>query len=104
VYGGRGVDLVGGADLAPKSAGIAIALAGVWHEFQPPQCDLPPIADISAPSAVLPAVRARLNGSFLGIDDLYVRTQSVPRGYVAEADRVVAMKTSEYVRWMDGCM
>ena len=103
VYGGRGTDLVGGAELAPKSAGIAIALAGVWHEFHPPECDLPPIADISAPSAVLTAVRARLNGNFLGIDDLYVRTQTVPRGYVAEAARVVAMKTREYVRWLDGC-
>jgi len=103
VYGGRGTDLAGGAELAPKSAGIAIALAGVWHEFHPPECDLPPIADISAPSAVLTAVRARLNGNFLGIDDLYVRTQTVPRGYVAEADRVVGMKTREYIRWLDGC-
>ena len=103
VYGGRGMDLVGGAELAPKSAGIAVALAGVWHEFHPPDCDLPPIADISAPSAVPTAVRARLCGSFLGIDDLYVRTQTVPRGYIAEADRVVAMKTREYVRWLDGC-
>jgi glutamyl-tRNA reductase len=103
VYGGRGVDLVGGAELALKSAGIAVALAGLWHEFHPPDCDLPPIADISAPSAVLTAVRARLNASFLGIDDLYVRTQTVPGGYVAEADRVVAMKTREYVHWLDGC-
>ena len=103
VYGGRGVDLAGGAELALKSAGIAIALAGVWHEFHPPQRDLPPIADISAPSAVLTAVRARVSGCFLGIDDLFVRTQSVPGGYVAEAERVVAMKTREYVRWLDGC-
>jgi glutamyl-tRNA reductase len=103
VYGGRGVDLVGGAELAPKSAGIAVALAGVWREFHPPECDLPPIADISAPSAVPTAVRVRLNGSFLGIDDLYVRTQTVPRGYIAEADRIVDRKTREYVRWLDGC-
>lgn len=103
VYGGRGIDLVGGAELAPKSAGIAVALAGVWHEFHPADRDLPPIADISAPSAVPAAIRARLNGSFLGIDDLYVRTQTVPRGYIAEADRVVAMKTREYVCWLDGC-
>jgi hypothetical protein len=101
VYGGRGVDLVGGADLAPKSAGIAIALAGVWHEFQPPQCDLPPIADISAPTAVPEAVRARANGDFLGIDDLYVRLPSLPRGYIDEADRVVASKTREYVGWLE---
>jgi glutamyl-tRNA reductase len=103
VYGGRGVDLAGGAELAPKSAGIAVALAGVWHEFHPLERELPPIADISAPSAVPTAVRARLNGSFLGIDDLYVRAQTVPRGYIAEADRIVEMKTREYVRWLDGC-
>jgi glutamyl-tRNA reductase len=103
VYGGRGVDLAGGAELAPKSAGIAVALAGVWHEFHPLERELPLIADISAPSAVPTAVRARLNGSFLGIDDLYVRAQTVPRGYIAEADRIVEMKTREYVRWLDGC-
>jgi glutamyl-tRNA reductase len=101
VYDGRGIDLAGGAELAPKSAGVAVALAGVWHEFQPPEGDLPPIADISAPPAVPAAVRARLNGGFLGIDDLYVRTQTVPRAYIDEADRVVATKTSEYVRWLE---
>jgi glutamyl-tRNA reductase len=102
VYGGRGIDLAGGAELAPKSAGIAVALAGIWHEFEPPEGDLPPIADISAPPAVPAAVRARLNGGFLGIDDLYVRTQTVPRGYIDEADRVVVTKTREYVRWLEG--
>ncbi|MDQ6880067.1 MAG: NAD(P)-binding domain-containing protein [Candidatus Dormibacteraeota bacterium] len=102
VYGGRGIDLASGAELAPKSAGIAVALAGVWHEFQPAEGDLPPIADISAPSAVPAAVRTRLNGGFLGIDDLYVRTQPAPRGYIEEADRVVAAKTREFVRWLDG--
>lgn len=102
VYGGRGVDLAGGAELAPQSAAIAVALAGVWHEFKPPKGELPPIADISAPPAVPAAVRARLNGGFLGIDDLYARTQTVPRGYIDEADRVVAAKTREYVRWLDG--
>jgi glutamyl-tRNA reductase len=102
LYGGRGIDLARGAELAPTSAGIAIALAGVWHEFQPPVGELPPITDISAPSAVPSAVRARLNGGFLGIDDLFVCTQTVPRGYVDDADRVVATKTREYVRWLEG--
>jgi glutamyl-tRNA reductase len=102
VYGGRGMDLMGGAELAPKSAGIAVALAGVWHEFQPQQGDLPPIADISAPPALPAAIRARLNGGFLGIDDLYVRARPVPRGYIDDADRVVATKTREYVRWLEG--
>jgi hypothetical protein len=46
------------------------------------------------------AVRARLNGGFLGIDDLWVRTQTVPRAYIDEADQVVATKAREYVRWL----
>ncbi|HET6311382.1 MAG TPA: NAD(P)-binding domain-containing protein [Candidatus Nitrosotalea sp.] len=102
VYGGRGTDLAGGAELAPKSSAVAVALAGTWHEFQPEQGDLPPIADISAPPAVPAAVRARLNGGYLGIDDLYLRPQSLPSGYIDEADRVVAAKTREYVEWLDG--
>jgi len=99
VYGGSGIDLAGAAELAPKTAGIAIALGGIWHELSG---DLPPVADISAPSAVPAEVRARLNGSFLGIDDLYVRTQPVPGAYIDEANRVVAAKTGEYVRWLEG--
>ncbi len=102
VYGGRGTDLAGGAELAPKSSAVAVALAGTWHEFQPVNGALPPIADISAPPAVSAAVRARLNGDYLGIDDLYVRPETVPSGYIDEADRVVAAKTHEYVHWLDG--
>lgn len=102
MYGGRGTDLAGGAELAPKSSAVAVALAGTWHEFQPVQNGLPPIADISAPPALPAAVRARLNGGYLGIDDLYVRPQPLPTGYIDEADRVVAAKTSEYIQWLDG--
>jgi glutamyl-tRNA reductase len=102
VYGGRGTDLAGGAELAPKSSAVAVALAGAWDEFQPTQGELPPIADISAPSAVSAAVRAKLNGGYLGIDDLYVRPRSLPSGYIDEADRVVEAKTREYVEWLDG--
>jgi glutamyl-tRNA reductase len=101
VYGGRGIDLAGGAELAPKSAGIAVALAGVWHEFQPGDGELPPIADISAPPAVPAPIRTRLNGGFLGIDDLFACTQGVPRAYIDEADRVVARKSREYIRWLE---
>jgi glutamyl-tRNA reductase len=100
-YSGRGTDLAGGAELAPECSAVAVALAGIWHEFQPPQRDLPPIADISAPPAVPSAVRARLDGGFLGIDDLYVRGL-VPSAYTNDADRVVNAKTDEYVHWLDG--
>jgi glutamyl-tRNA reductase len=102
VYGGRGTDLAGGAELAPKSSAVAVALAGTWHEFHPAPGGLPPIADISAPAAVPAAVRARLNGGYLGIDDLYVRPQPLPSGYIDEADRIVTAKTREYVEWLDG--
>jgi glutamyl-tRNA reductase len=101
VYGGQGVDLADAARLAASSAAIAVALAGVWHELQPNADDLPPIADISAPTAVPEAVTARANGHFLSIDDLYVRSSNIPRGYIDEADKVVASKTSEYVGWLE---
>ncbi len=100
VYGGDGTDLAGGAQLVPKTAGVAVALAGIWHEFQPPDCTLPPIADISAPTAVPVTVRSRLNGGFLSIDDLYIHSQPVPGGYIDEAVRIVAAKTDEYTRWL----
>ena len=101
VYDGRGIGLADAAVLAPRSAGVVVALAGVWHELQLLKGEPAPIADISAPTAVPASVRARLNGSFLGIDDLYVRTESVPRAYIDEADRVVDAKTTEYVRWLE---
>lgn len=100
VYGGWGTDLARGAEFARHSVGIAVALAGPWHELQPPPGDLPPIADISAPSAIPAAVTTRLNGGFLGIDDLYIRAKPVPGGYIDEAVRVVATTTREYVRWL----
>ncbi|HEY8676580.1 MAG TPA: NAD(P)-binding domain-containing protein [Candidatus Dormibacteraeota bacterium] len=101
VYGGRGVDLADGAKLAVSSAAIAVALAGVWHELLPRAGELPPIADVSAPTAVPEAVRALANGDFLGIDDLYVRSPNLPRGYIDEADGVVASKTLEFVGWLE---
>ncbi len=100
MYGGGGVDLAGGADLVLQSAAVAVALAGPWLELQPPPGELPPIADISAPSAIPAGVRARLNGGFLGIDDLYVRSKPLPGGYIDEAVRVVAAKTREYLGWL----
>jgi glutamyl-tRNA reductase len=101
VYDGRGVDLAAGAELAPKSAGVAVALAGLWHELRPLEIELPPIADISAPAAIPTNIRVRLNGGFLGIDDLYVRPQAIPRGYIDEAERVVSAKTVEYMHWLE---
>jgi glutamyl-tRNA reductase len=100
IYGGQGVDLASGAELARQSAAIAIALAGPWSELRPTPGDLPPIADISAPAAISAVVRARLDRGFLGIDDLYSRADPVPGGYADHAEGVVATKTREYVRWL----
>src|SRR6266851_1738926 len=61
---------------------------------------LPPIVDISAPSAVSEAVRARMNGSFLGIDDLYRHGGPLPGAYIKEAERLVGQKTAEYTAWL----
>ncbi len=99
-YAGRGIDLVSAAELAPQSAAVAVALAGPWHEFRLALGQLPPIADISAPAAIPTELTARLNGAFLGIDDLYTRARPVPGGYVGEAVRVVAAKADEYMRWL----
>ena len=100
VHGGRGVDLDEGAVLARGSAAVAIALAGTWTALEASMGELPPIADLSAPSAVPERVRAGLNGSFLGIDELFSVDAPVPRGYVEAAEEVVARKSAEYLRWL----
>jgi glutamyl-tRNA reductase len=101
VYGGDGVDLTEGAARAASSAGVAIALGGEWLQLAALPDPLPRIADLSAPSAVPPEVRARLNGGFLGVDDLFRDRRPPPRGYIEEAERIVAAKTAEYVGWLE---
>jgi glutamyl-tRNA reductase len=101
VYAGRGVDLRGGAELTGAAAGVLVALGGPWSELHwLADSALPPIADISAPQAVPEPVRRRLNGSFLGIDDLYRQSHPLPGAYMVEAERVVARKTDEYLAWL----
>ncbi len=101
LYGGEGVDLAEGATRAAESAGVAVALGGEWHQLAGASGRLPAIADISAPSAVPPALRAGLNGSFLGIDDLFGGERPLPRAYIAEAERIVATKAAEYGGWLE---
>jgi len=103
LYGGRGVDLRGGAELTGRAAGVAVALGGPWSELSGVAGpDLPPIADISAPQAVPEAVRGRLNGRFLGIDDLYARAQPPPRAYIEDARRLVETGSAELAAWLAG--
>lgn len=101
LYGGSGVSLAEGANLVQSSAGVAVALSGPWPELASLADPLPPIADISAPSAVPEALRTRLNGGFLGVDDLFTG-ELPPPGYVEAADRIVSAKAREYLGWLDG--
>jgi glutamyl-tRNA reductase len=101
VYSGQGVSLENGAALVGAAAGVAVALGGPWVELSDiAGRELPPIADISAPQAVPDAVRSRLNGSFLGIDDLYHRGGAVPGAYIRDAQALVERKAAEYIAWL----
>lgn len=101
VYSGHGVDLNTGAQVAPQAAGIAVALGGPWRELNAIRTrDLPPIADISAPQAVPGPLRQSLNGSFLGIDDLYRCSSAVPGAYIRHAEALTAAKTDEFMAWL----
>jgi glutamyl-tRNA reductase len=101
VYQGRGVDLQEGARVAAESVAVAIALSGSWPQLGVLADPLPPIADLSAPSAIPDALRGRLNGGFLGVDDLFAGTGSPPPGYVEAAERTVAAKLAEYLGWLE---
>lgn len=100
VYDATGVSLAEGADLVQRSVGVAVALSGPWQELVSLADPAPPIADISAPSAVPAAVRARMNGSFLGVDDLFTGG-SPPPGYVETAEGIVSSKSAEYFKWLE---
>jgi len=101
-YAGRGVDLRAGADQTAHAAGVAVPLGGLWLELEPMAgVDLPPVADISAPQAVPEAVRRHLNGSFLGIDDLYRQSRPLPGAYIEDARRLVEAGTAEYAAWLE---
>src|SRR5205823_2622083 len=102
VYAGRGVGLVAGAELTRDAAAAAVALGGPWIALANANGGLlPPIADISAPQAVPDTVRRRLNGSFLGIDDLYRQRGPVPGAYIEDACSLVAARTAEYMAWLE---
>jgi glutamyl-tRNA reductase len=100
VHGGIGVDLATGARLIHDSVGVAVALAGQWDELKLATGELPPIADLSAPTAIPASVRDRLDGNYLNIDDLYVRSDLIPSGYIEQAARLVETKSAEYLAWL----
>jgi glutamyl-tRNA reductase len=96
--GGNAATLPEAAEHAGQAAAVAIALAGPWLELRGP---LPPVADISAPSAVPTDVRAELNGAVLTIDDLFRRDAAPPVGYIQGARAIVEARAFEYQRWLD---
>jgi len=98
VLGGHGVTLHEAAELAPHAVGVAVALAGPWVELRGP---LPPVADISAPSALPERVRVEMNGAVLTIDDLFKPDTAPPVGYVQAADAIVQARTLEYRDWLE---
>ncbi len=100
LFAGRGVDLAEGAAWASSSSAVAVALAGPWLQLAAAAA-LPPIADISAPAAVPAAIRASLNGGFLGIDDLYRCDRPPPPGYLGAAEEIVRVKAAEFVQWLE---
>jgi glutamyl-tRNA reductase len=103
MYAGRGVDLRAGAEQTEDAAGVAVALGGQWAELEPMAGrTLPPFADISAPQAVPEAVRRRVNGSFLGIDDLYRQSRPLPGAYIEDARRLVDAGTADMAAWLEG--
>jgi glutamyl-tRNA reductase len=103
VYGGTAVSLLGGARLAEHAAGIGVALAGPWAELSVAHHEaLPPIADVSAPQAVPDSIRRSLNGRFLGVDDLYGKSGTIPSGYIRDAELLVARGTAEFSNWLAG--
>lgn len=102
LYRGKGVDLRDGARLLDDASAVAVALGGPWIELNGVSLSqLPPIADISAPQAVPSEMRERLNGGFLGIDDLYRQPRPLPGAYMKDAERLVAQAASDYMAWLE---
>lgn len=101
VYAGEGVSLEAGAAQTGKASAVAVALGGPWVELEAlAGHSLPPIADISAPQAVPDSVRRGLNGNYLGIDDLYRRSDELPGAYIEDAEALVERNTAEYISWL----
>jgi glutamyl-tRNA reductase len=95
------LDLAAGAAAARKAAAVAVALAAPWDELGREAGRLPPLADLSSPSAVPEQVRTALGGDFLDIDGLFART-TVDTPWAARAAMLVEAAVDEYVGWLAG--
>lgn len=116
--GAPAADLRTAAQIALAEAdGIIVALAGPWSELDEaigtraardggePAAAVPPVVDLSAPSALSASTRLRLAGRFTGIDEL-ARASNAPsadvEAFVRNADELVREGVREYARWLAG--
>lgn len=91
------MSLEAAAEAAPRSAAVAVALAGTWSVLEGSP-ELPPIADLSSPSALPAEVRARLGHRFLGIDDLFLPSADGGE-YATLAGRAADQGAREFLGW-----
>ena len=103
---GEALDLSEAAQRASQVDGIVVALAGPWTALGMAGPALPPIVDLSAPSAIPAAVRAGLGGRLIRIDGLFSGpgTPIGPRSdlearFVERAEREVLAAGRAFRRW-----
>jgi glutamyl-tRNA reductase len=98
------LDLKAAALRLPDMAAAAVALRGRWTELEAAvgtERPLPPLADLSAPSAVPASVRAALGPNFLGIDQLWSRGPAEAE-WAARAQVAVEDGVHDYMGWLSG--
>ncbi len=103
---GEVLDLTEAAERASQVDGIVVALAGPWTALEMTGPSLPPIVDLSAPSAIPAAVMAGLDGRLIRIDGLFSGpgTPLGPRSdlearFVERAEREVLAAGRAFRRW-----
>lgn len=93
------LSLAAAAREAASVAGIAIALGGPWRELSSPP-DVP-VADLSSPAALTPALREALGPRLLDIDGLFARRTEAAR-WARSAEAAVEAAVAEYRAWDAG--
>lgn len=103
---GEALDLAGAAERASQVDGIVVALAGPWTALEMTGRSLPPMVDLSAPSAIPAGLLAELDGRLIQIDGLFSGpgTPIGPRSdletrFVERAEREVLAAGRAFRRW-----
>ena len=100
------IDLASGALIAREADAIAVALPVVWGAITAVPADaLPPLVDLSSPSAIPASVRDGLVAGFLGIDGLFeepdVSRGSWPDGsFAIRAAEEVTQAEQAFLTWL----